>query len=108
MSLGSKFDRDSCPEIPTVPCSVGDRWKRLALNRQYWKSCSDPRNLRNPLRANYGSTSNQVIYPYEYMDRFERFNEVELPPKERLYSSLNDENITDEESGNQKNVSLLE
>ena len=26
----------------------GGRWKRLALNRQYWKRCCDPRNLRNP------------------------------------------------------------
>ena len=25
----------------------GDRWKRLALKRQYWKSCCDPRYLRN-------------------------------------------------------------
>ena len=25
-----------------------DRWKRLAFNRQYWKSCCDLRNLRDP------------------------------------------------------------
>ena len=36
------------------------------------------------------------IYPYEYMDSFEKFNEKSLPKKEDFYSKLNDENITDE------------
>ena len=37
------------------------------------------------------------IYPYEYMDSWERFNETRLPDKEEFYSKLNDEHITDEE-----------
>jgi len=37
------------------------------------------------------------IYPYEYMDSRERFNETRLPDKEKFYSKLNDERITDEE-----------
>ena len=28
------------------------------------------------------------VYPYEYMDSFERFNETKLPKKEEYYSSL--------------------
>ena len=35
------------------------------------------------------------IYPYEYMDSWERFDENTIPPKEAFYSELNLENITD-------------
>ena len=35
------------------------------------------------------------VYPYEYMDNWERFNETSLPDKESFYSSLNMENIDD-------------
>ena len=37
------------------------------------------------------------IYPYEYMDSWGRFEETSLPNKEKFYSKLNDENITDDE-----------
>ena len=35
------------------------------------------------------------VYPYEYMDSRERFNETSLPDKEAFYSNLNMEDITD-------------
>ena len=35
------------------------------------------------------------VYPYEYMDSWERFDETSLPNKEAFYSSLNMEDITD-------------
>ena len=35
------------------------------------------------------------VYPYEYMDSWERFDEVSLPDKESFYSRLNMENIDD-------------
>ena len=35
------------------------------------------------------------VYPYEYMDNWERFNETSLPNKESFYSNLNKENIDD-------------
>ena len=35
------------------------------------------------------------VYPYEYMDSWQRFNETSLPSKEDLYSNLNMENIDD-------------
>ena len=34
------------------------------------------------------------IYPYEYTDSWERFDETSLPDKEAFYSSRNMENIT--------------
>ena len=35
------------------------------------------------------------VYPYEYMDNWERFDETSLPGKESFYSSVNMENIDD-------------
>ena len=35
------------------------------------------------------------VYPYEYMDNWERFDETSLPNKESFYSSLKMENIDD-------------
>ena len=37
------------------------------------------------------------IYPYKYMDLWERLSETRLPDKEKFYSKLNDEHITDKE-----------
>ena len=35
------------------------------------------------------------IYPYEYMDSWEKFDETSIPPKEAFYSELNEEGISD-------------
>ena len=43
-------------------------------------------------------------YPYEYMDSWERFNEISLPDKEAFYSSLNREDITDVDNRHAKIV----
>ena len=37
----------------------------------------------------------KCIYPYEYMDSWERFDENTIPPKEVFYSELNLEGIRD-------------
>ena len=37
------------------------------------------------------------IYPYEYMNSWEKFNETTIPLKEAFYSNLNLEGITDED-----------
>ena len=44
------------------------------------------------------------VYPYDYMDSFEKFNKTELPTKEEFYSILSDEHITDEDYQHAKNV----
>ena len=35
------------------------------------------------------------VYSYEYMDSWQRFDEISLPDKEVFYSNLNMEDITD-------------
>ena len=37
------------------------------------------------------------VYPYEYFDSHQRFNEAKLPENEKYYSTLKNEGITDEE-----------
>ena len=37
------------------------------------------------------------VYPYEYMDSWEKSNETSLPPKKAFYSELNLEDITDKD-----------
>ena len=44
------------------------------------------------------------IYPYDYMDRFDRFNETQLPKKQDFHSILNNENISDEQYEHCQNV----
>ena len=44
------------------------------------------------------------LYPYGYMDSWERFDETSLPDKETSYSSLNMEDITDADHRHAKRV----
>ena len=44
------------------------------------------------------------VYPYEYMDSWEKFNETSLPDKEAFYSKLNKEGITDEDNAHAHKV----
>ena len=44
------------------------------------------------------------VYPYEYMDSWERFEETQLPPKEDFYSKLTDANISDSDYAHAQRV----
>ena len=44
------------------------------------------------------------IYPYEYIDSWEKFDEISLSDKEAFYSSLNMEGITSVDYGHAKRV----
>ena len=46
----------------------------------------------------------KVVYPYEYMNDWEKFNETTLPEKEDFYSHLNMEDITDADYAHAKRV----
>ena len=37
------------------------------------------------------------VYPYEYVDSWERFNEISLPPKKSFYSELDLEDISNKD-----------
>ena len=44
-----------------------------------------------------GSIPRKGIYPYDYIDCFEKFNETSLPPREKFYNKLNDTHISEED-----------
>ena len=44
------------------------------------------------------------VYPYDFMDSFDKFKEPNLPTKEEFYSILTDELITDEQYKHAKDV----
>ena len=48
--------------------------------------------------------SQKGVYPYDFMDSFEKFDQTELPTKDQFYSVLNDQHITDDEYDHAKKV----
>ena len=48
--------------------------------------------------------SQKGVYPYDFMDNFEKFDQTELPTKDQFYSILNDQHITDDEYDHAKKV----
>ena len=44
------------------------------------------------------------MYPYDYMDCFEKFDQTELPTKEQFYSILNDQHVTNGEYNHVRKV----
>ena len=48
--------------------------------------------------------SQKGVYPYDFMDSFEKFDQTELPNKDQFYSILNDQHITDDEYDHAKKV----
>ena len=49
--------------------------------------------------------SQKGVYPYNFMDSFEKFNQRELPNKDQFYSILKDQHITDDEYDHANKVS---
>ena len=70
------------------------------------------KDLMNKFKNTYGFCNSDLnkfilllrkgVYPYEYMDSWEKFNETSLPSKQEFYSNLNMEDIdkTDYRHGN--------
>ena len=48
--------------------------------------------------------SQKGVYPYDHMDSFEKFDQMELPTKDQFYSILNDQHITNDEYNHVKKV----
>ena len=44
------------------------------------------------------------VYPYDYMDGVQKFQEPQLPPKEAFFSKLTQEHISEEDYRHAQNV----
>ena len=54
-------------------------------------------HLKNEFEEKYELLAKKGIYPYDYMNKIERFSEEKLPPKKEFYSKLNYCGVSDEE-----------
>ena len=61
------------------------------LKDRFYNACK----FSNHDNSKFNLLFRKDVYPYEYMDDWERFNEASLPKKEDFYSHLNMEDITD-------------
>ena len=56
------------------------------------------------IKEQFNLMKQKGIYPYDYMDSFDRFNETQLPNKKDFFSILNNEHITHEQYNHAQNV----
>ena len=79
------------------------KYKCLSCNKDYLNKIDG--ELKNRFKNTFNSSNNDInkfilllrkdVYPYEYMNDWEKFNETTLPEKEEFYSNLNMEEFTD-------------
>jgi Rho termination factor, N-terminal domain len=77
------------------------------LTKQQFKNLD--RFCRTRLKKNYSECHFELllrkgVYPYDYMDSLEKFNERRLPPKSAFYSKLNNVEITDDDYAHARRV----
>ena len=89
------------------PSSLEHKNEKLILECYNCKQCYKKNNkeLIKRFASTYSFCNNDLnkfilllrkgVYPYEYMDNWERFNETSFPSKESFYSNLNMEDIDD-------------
>ena len=65
------------------------------FNKELLKRFANTYELCNKNLNKFILLLRKVVYPYEYMDNWARFDETSLPNKEYFYSKLNMENIDD-------------
>lgn len=89
------YDKDKNEVITSGKCKQCDI---KVKKRTSWDTLAArfPHTLSSPSKKN-SLLLRKGIYPYEYIDSFERFEETELPPKEAFYSSLTREEISDDD-----------
>ena len=64
---------------------------------------------RIPLKQEFGEENYKLltkkgIYPYNYFDKKEKYDELQLPEKEKFFNKLNNKNISNEDNDHSKKV----
>ena len=88
------------------------KYKRLSWNKDYSNNFDE--ELKKKFKNIFKFSNNDInkfilllrkgVYPYEYMDDWEKFNEKTLPKKEKLYNNLTIEDITEADDKHGKRV----
>ena len=59
---------------------------------------------KHAFNSNTRLLTRKGVYPYDYVSSLDKLSETQLPPKEKFYSQLNDEDISDEDYQHAINV----
>ena len=78
---------------------------RKKINKDLIKKLKNTYSFCNNDINKFVSLLRKGVYPYEYVDKWERFSEISLPSKEDFYSNLNMEDINDIDYRHANNVS---
>ena len=84
----------------------------LSCNKEYLNKIDEElkKRFKNIFKFSINDISKIIlvlrkgVYPYEYLDDWEKFNETTLPEREEFYSKLNVEDITDADYTHAKRV----
>ena len=104
-NCGSFFEyeslKDNSIKYKCLSCNTNYSKK---LNEELEKQCKKIFNFYNNDINKFVFLLRKDVYPYEYMDDWEKFNKTTLPEKEEFYSNLNMEEITDVDYTHRKRV----
>ena len=78
-----------------LKCFNCEQYYRKNFNKELIKRFASKYEFCNKDLNKFILLLRKGVYPYEYMDNWERFNEISFPSKESFYSNLNMENIDD-------------
>ena len=76
-------------------CFICEQYCKKKFNKDLIKSFTSTYEICNKDLNKFILLQRKGVYPYEYMDSWERFNETSIPSKEDFYSNLNMDNIDD-------------
>ena len=89
------YVRSTKNEKPIFKCFNCEQYYKKKFNKDLIESFASTYEFCNKDLNKFILLLRKGVYPYEYMDSWERLNETSLPSKEDFYSNLNMENIDD-------------
>ena len=98
------YVRSTKNEMLILKCFNCETYYRKKINKELIKRFASMYEFCNKDLNIFILLLKKGVYPYEYMDNWERFNEISLPSKESFYSNLNMENIDDIDHRHGNNV----
>ena len=87
-----------------LKCSNCNAYYRKKFNKDLIKKIKNTYSFCNNDINKFVSLLRKGVYPYEYVDNWERFSEISLPCKEDFYSNLNMEDVNDIDYRHANNV----
>ena len=89
------YERSTKNEKLILKCCNCETYYRKKFHKELIKRFASTYEFCNKDLNKFILLLRKGVYPYEYMDNWEKFNEMSLPSKESFYSNLKIENIND-------------